>query len=282
MIAILGGLGAAVMWATATLATSRSSRMIPPVSVLAWVMIVGSAASLPFAAASGVPPQLDAGLVGWLLVIGASNVGGLLLVYSALRIGKVGIVAAITSAEGAVAATIAVIAGERLAAGAALMLVLIALGVILASMSRDRDVAKRRHNGIAVLLASGAALLFGVGLFAAGHVSTDLPLSWILLPPRLVGVVAVAAPLLLLGKLRFSREAAPYVIAAGIAEIIGLGSYTVGARHGIAISAVLGSQFAALSAIFAFFFFRERLARMQLVGVTAIVVGVSVLTALRA
>jgi len=282
MIAILGGLGAAVMWATATLATSRSSRMIPPVSVLAWVMIVGSAASLPFAAASGVPPQLDAGLIGWLLLIGAANVGGLLLVYSALRIGKVGIVAAIASAEGAVAATIAVVAGERLSAGAATMLVLIALGVILASLSRDRDVAKRRHNGIAVMLSSGAALLFGVGLFSAGHVSTDLPLSWILLPPRLVGVVAVAVPLLLLGKLRFSRAAAPYVIAAGIAEIIGLGSYTVGARHGIAIAAVLGSQFAALSAIFAFFFFRERLARLQLVGVSAIVVGVAVLTALRA
>jgi drug/metabolite transporter (DMT)-like permease len=282
MIAILGGLGAAVMWATATLCTSRSSRMIPPVSVLAWVMIVGSAASLPFAAASGVPPQLDARLTGWLVVIGAANVGGLLLVYSALRLGKVGIVAAIASAEGAVAATIAVVAGERLAAGAAMMLALIALGVILAGLSRDRDPAKRRHNGIAVLLSSGAALLFGVGLFAAGHVSTDLPLSWILLPPRVVGVLAVAVPLLLLGKLRFSREAAPYVIAAGIAEIIGLGSYTIGARHGIAISAVLGSQFAALSAIFAFFFFRERLARLQLVGVSAIVVGVSVLTALRA
>lgn len=281
MIAILGGLGAAVMWATATLCTSRSSRMIPPVSVLAWVMIVGSAASLPFAAASGVPPQLDAGLIGWLLLIGVSNVTGLLLVYSGLRIGKVGIVAAIASAEGAVAATIAVLAGERLAAGAAMMLALIALGVILASMSREQDAAKRRHNGIAVLLASGAALLFGVGLYATGRMSTDLPLSWVLLPPRLVGVVAVAAPLVLLGKLRFSREAAPYVIAAGIAEIIGLGSFTIGARHGIAISAVLGSQFAALSVIAAFFLFRERLARVQLIGVTAIVVGVTVLTALR-
>ena len=40
-------------------------------------------------------------------------------------------------------------------------------------------------------------------------------------------------------------------------------------------------QFAALSAIFAFFFFRERLARLQLVGVSTIVVGVAVLTALR-
>jgi drug/metabolite transporter (DMT)-like permease len=282
VIAILGGLGAAVMWATATLCTSRSSRMIPPVSVLAWVMIVGSVASLPFAAASGVPPQLNAGLWRWLVVIGVSNVGGLLLVYSGLRIGKVGIVAAITSAEGAVAATIAVLTGERLGVGAAMTLVLIALGVILASFSREADATRRRHNGVAILLSCGAALLFGVGLYAAGRVSTELPLSWILLPPRVVGVVVVALPLLLAGKLRFSREAAPYVIAAGVAEIIGLGSYTIGARHGIAISAVLGSQFAALSAIVAFFVFHERLARVQLVGVTAIIVGVAALTVLRA
>lgn len=281
MIAILGGLGAAVMWATATLCTSRSSRMIPPVSVLAWVMIFGSVASLPFAVASGIPPGLDAGRLGWLFVIGVSNVSGLLLVYSGLRIGKVGIVAAIASAEGAVAATIAVLTGERLAAGAAMMLALIALGVVLASMSRETDAGQRRHNGIAALLAAGAALLFGIGLYAAGRVSTDLPLSWVLLPPRLIGVLAVGVPLLLLGKLRFSRVAAPYVVAAGIAEIIGLGSYTVGARHGIAISAVLGSQFAALSAIAAFFLFKERLARVQLVGVTAIVIGVAVLTVLR-
>jgi len=236
---------------------------------------------LPFAAASGVPSQLDVRLLAWLVVIGVSNVGGLLLVYSGLRIGKVGIVAAITSAEGAVAATIAVLTGERLAVGAAMTLALIALGVILASFSREEDAAKRRHDGVAVLLSCGAALLFGVGLYAAGRVSTELPLSWVLLPPRVVGVVVVALPLLLVGKLRFSREAAPYVIAAGIAEIIGLGSYTVGARHGIAISAVLGSQFAALSAIVAFFLFRERLARVQLVGVTAIIVGVAALTVLR-
>lgn len=41
MVAILGGLGAALSWAIATLASSRSSRMIGPISVLGWVMAVG-------------------------------------------------------------------------------------------------------------------------------------------------------------------------------------------------------------------------------------------------
>jgi len=41
MVAILGGLGAALSWAIATLASSRSSRLIGPISVLGWVMAIG-------------------------------------------------------------------------------------------------------------------------------------------------------------------------------------------------------------------------------------------------
>jgi multidrug transporter EmrE-like cation transporter len=45
---------------------------------------------------------------------------------------------------------------------------------------------------------------------------------------------------------------------------------------------VLGSQFAAIATVAAFFLFRERLARVQLAGVAVIAVGVAVLTALQA
>ena len=64
--------------------------------------------------------------------------------------------------------------------------------------------------------------------------------------------------------------------------MIGFVSFVLGARHGIAIAAVLGSQFAALAAIAAFLFFGERLRRVQIVGVCAIAIGVAVLTILRA
>ena len=58
--------------------------------------------------------------------------------------------------------------------------------------------------------------------------------------------------------------------------------FAIGARHGIAIAAVLASQFAALAAIAAFLLFRERIARTQVTVVDAIAVGVAVLSALRA
>ena len=41
LIAVAGGLGAALMWAVSNLASSRSTRMIGSGSVLAWVMAVG-------------------------------------------------------------------------------------------------------------------------------------------------------------------------------------------------------------------------------------------------
>ena len=47
--AILGGLAAAALWAAATLASSRSSRMLGSRVVLGWVMLVGCVVGLPLA-----------------------------------------------------------------------------------------------------------------------------------------------------------------------------------------------------------------------------------------
>ena len=55
-----------------------------------------------------------------------------------------------------------------------------------------------------------------------------------------------------------------------------------GQRDSVAVAAVLASQFAAIAAVAAYVLFRERLGRLQLVGVVTIVVGVAVLTWLQA
>ena len=54
--------------------------------------------------------------LAWLVIGGVGNAGGLLLVYRGLRVGKVGVVAPIASTEGAIAALIAILAGESLSA----------------------------------------------------------------------------------------------------------------------------------------------------------------------
>ena len=58
--------------------------------------------------------------------------------------------------------------------------------------------------------------------------------------------------------------------------------FAVGSRDGVAVAAVLASQFAAIAAVAAYFLFKERLTRVQLAGVATIVAGVAILTALQA
>src|SRR4029079_14242182 len=106
VIAILGGLGAALCWGAGTLCAAKASRVIGAPSVLAWVMLIGFVITVPLAAVSGIPKELHGAEVAWILVAGASNVGGLLLAYEAMRRGKVSIVAPISSTGAAIAALI--------------------------------------------------------------------------------------------------------------------------------------------------------------------------------
>ena len=92
----------------------------------------------------------------------------------------------------------------------------------------------------------------------------------------------MTVPLALWGRLRLTRKAVPFVVASGLAEVAGFVSFAVGARHGIAIAAVLASQFAALAAVGAALLFKERLTRAGVAGVVVIAVGVAVVSALQA
>jgi drug/metabolite transporter (DMT)-like permease len=276
MLAIVGGVGAALAWAATMLAASRAVRLIDPWSLLATVMVVGLLVTGPAAAVVGVPDSLDATAVVWLVVSGAGNVVGLVFTYSALRIGKAGLVAPITSTEGAVAALIAVAAGETLGAASAATLGVIAVGIGLAALTRDASGDLR-----AVLLAGCGALSFGTSLYATGRVGQDLGVAWAALPPRVVGVAAIALPLALRRRWRLRREALPYAVAAGLLEVAGFVSYAFGARHNLAVSAVLASQFAAVVTVVGYVALHERPARHQVAGIVTILCGVTVLGILR-
>jgi drug/metabolite transporter (DMT)-like permease len=277
MLAILGGIGAALAWTATMLAAARATRHVDGRSLLATVMTVGLVISAPWAVATGLPSHVHGANVAWLVVAGCGNIAGLLLTYSALAVGKVGVVAPITSTEGAVAAVIAVIAGQHLAVGTAAALVPIVLGVALAAHTSGGE---RGVHVRSVILAALAALAFGLSLYATGRNGQSLGIAWAVLPPRVVGVAVIALPLALSGRWRMTRAALPYAVVGGLCEVLGFASYAVGARHNLAIAAVLASQFAGVAAVVGWLVFRERLTRVQIAGVTAIVVGVSVLSAL--
>ena len=283
--------------------------------VLAWVMIVGTIVGLPLALATGVPTEIPTGTLPLLGIAGVCYSAGLYATYKALTIGKVSIVAT----EGGVGALIAVALGDTLVLSAALLLVVIATGVVLATIeparpdvpagdielaadaldgpatdaqlearagaqaridahrADDADAAARTRK--AVLLAVAAALIFGVGLVSAGKAALLIPPIWVSLSSRIVGLAIVALPLVLQGRLRLTRRAVPLVVVAGIGEVIGSTASAWGATDSIPIAAVLGSQFAAIAAVVAFFLFGERLSRSQVAGVLLIGIGVTALAA---
>lgn len=282
MIPIVSGIVAAAVWAASAMCISRSSQVVAPISILGWVLLIGAVISAPFALAHGVPEGFGSEHAIWLGVTALGNTAGLLCVYTSLRLGKVGVVAPITSSQGAAAALLAVLAGEQLATGAGVALVVIVVGVALSSMKGGGEASEGGRTRVAVTYAICAAVFFGLGLYAMGRLSEDLPIGWIIFPSRALGVLGVTAPLALMGRLHMTRSAAPLVVASGLLEVAGLVAYTYGARYGIAVTAILASQFAAFAAVGAYFVFRERLARVQLAGVAVIAVGVAVLTGLQA
>lgn len=318
MIAIVGGLGAAISWAVATLSSSRSSRLIGPMSVLAWVMIVGLVVTIPpsIAAFAGVGTVSLLQIAG-MIVNGVAFTTGLLLAYQALVIGRVSIVTPIVSTEGGISALAAVVLGEALGLPTAIILGAIAIGVVLASIDRRADEAAeigagalpadpddpaaalpvwtapepaahprhRREDPAAtrrsVLLAISAAAAFSIGLITSARLG-DTPISWILFSSRAVGVLLIAVPLLARRRLRLSRRALPLVVISGVLEAVGSAAYVTGAHASPATAAVLSSQFATIAAVSAFVLFGERLARVQLAGVTLVAVGVTALAIVRA
>src|SRR3989442_12550352 len=83
MLAILGGVGAALCWATSSMASARSARRIGAWSTVAWVMLIGTAIAVPATFAVGGGATFTSTVVMLLVISGVSNVVGLVLVYTA-------------------------------------------------------------------------------------------------------------------------------------------------------------------------------------------------------
>lgn len=291
MIAILGGLATAVLWATTLLGSARSARLIGSWSTLGWVMLVGLAAAVPLVVLTSPPVRLTQTDVVHLTAAGIANSAGLLCVYTALQRGKVGVVGPIVSTEGAIGATLAIAAGDPVAGPVIAILAMIAAGVALAAIERapatvetgvENAPAEVVSPAVTAAIALVGAVLFGINLYATSRIAADLPLAWAVLPARVAGVIGVTIPLLLMRRLRITRTALPFVVVVGLAEVAGAATYAWGSRDSAAIAAVLASQFAAIAAIAAFFLYGERLSRVQVAGVVTIAAGVALLAALQA
>ena len=139
MTAIIAGLTVAVIWTIATIASARASREVGAPSALAGVMLVGLVATVPLLALAPAGPADPSPYVPWLLLAGGGNLVGLLLGYTALTRGNVSVAAPITATEGAIAATIAILAGEPVTGLLVAALTVVVVGVVLTAWGPEGD-----------------------------------------------------------------------------------------------------------------------------------------------
>ncbi|MFZ4510061.1 MAG: EamA family transporter [Candidatus Nanopelagicales bacterium] len=277
MVSIVFGLLTACFFASSSLMSSRAVKIIGSASSVAWVMLVGLIITTPFVVATGVPANIGPS-IPWMVVLGLGNVIGILVAGFALRVGKVGVVAPILATEGAIAAVIAALLGESIAPIVGFMLLVIVGGIVISAIAPDPAPLAKERPVYAVVLSTVAAACFGVSLFAAGNLSNDVPIPWVLLPARLAGVLIILIPLLIMRKLQITRSTVPLVLAMAVTEILGFVCFAIGAQYEVAITSILSSQFAPIAAVAAYFLFKEKLGRFQILGVIVLVVGVTALT----
>lgn len=280
MIGVAGGLIAAVLWGVSTAVAARASRLVGAQVALAWVYLTGLVVAIPAAVATD-PPDVDREGITWATLAALGAISSLFLLYAALRRGPIVLVTPVSAAQGGLAALLAVALGERLHGLAAAGLGVMTLGMY-AVLRRPGTVQATPHPTAAMLLAALSAALAAVGLYAGARAGSALGAAWLLLALRIAGVLAMMGPLAVTGSLRGPGGALRLVVFCGLADTAALGGYLVGATRGsVAVTAVIASQYAAVSVLVGVVTMGERLTRLQIAGILAVLGGVGLVTAVQ-
>ena len=213
--------------------------------------------------------------VAWGLAYGVAMSVALLAAFQALTIGPVGLVAPVISTEGAIAAVGGVLLGDHVAGTTGAALAVCVIGVVLSGL----QVSQAGHaDRRAFTWAVAGAFLFGATLLASSRAVGLGPVTTVAVG-RAVACVVFSAPVL--AQARFTRPVGVWrlVFANGMLDLVGFSAFVAASRHGVAVPAVLGSQYAALTVVVGFVAFRERLGRVQWIGIALTIVGTAVVAA---
>jgi drug/metabolite transporter (DMT)-like permease len=280
---ILLGLTAALSWGLAdyfaTLASRRTGavRVVLGFHLAAMVLLSG----LLLVTGEGLADVSDADLA-WLAGVGV--LGGLsyLAFYRALAIGPISIVSPIVSAYAAVTVVCAVlIGGERLGGGETAAIVVVMLGVLLASSDLAQLRALERIALLGLLLALATAVLIGVFVYGVAYFSADY--GWLvpIFLARGFATLFVVAVSLRGGEWRFP-DRSPRLLAtiALIAAVDTLGyvAFNVGVRHAdTSVVATAAAPYSVVPIVAGVVLLHERPRAAQWAGVALVIAGLVLL-----
>jgi drug/metabolite transporter (DMT)-like permease len=279
---MLYGLLAAVGWGLADYEGAVAGRKIGSLPTVLVAQATATAAVWAFFLAGGHDAAGLGSLAGLIVLNGVASAGAYLTHYRALELGPVAVVSPIGATYALVGVILAVVVlGERpgpivIAGG-----IVVVVGVMLTST----DLAKLRSGthtmppGVPWAVVS--AVLFGIGGFLLAYLAREA--GWVtgLWASRNAQLVAFAA-IGFANRRSFDRvgwnRGIAVAVAAGVADLLGVTSYSYGAQEGyVSVVLIASAVFPLIAVVLSVLYLHERPVPNQYVGIGLTIAGLILL-----
>ena len=279
MTALALALTSSLCWGVSDFVGGVQSRRMPLLVVMLITQWVGLIGLLVLLALRGTGPPEIAKLVPAALA-GTAGLAALAAFYRGLAIGTMSIVAPIAATGVAVPVIVGVAGGDRPGGLQVAGLVAATIGVVLASREGDASGASAARKRLSIGLALIAALGFG-SFFVGLRISARTDVLWALLAARATGCACL---LLLAARSRVRVTglgvSLPLLMLAGLLDLSANATYALATRHGLlSVVAVASSLYPLATVALARLVLKERVRRVQELGIVMAVLGVILLAA---
>ncbi|EJM88229.1 MULTISPECIES: DMT family transporter [unclassified Pseudomonas] len=227
--------------------------------------------------------SISASLTVWLFGVVAAvlTVSGALALSKAFALGKASIVAPLVTSYGVVTTLLSWAGGEQISLIQLLCIALCVIGVILSSIHSDSKIPHTTQASSSIAYALLAALFYGTSFWLQGHfvlpVLGPVTMLWL---AYLVGLIVLVVIVL---RIEDGLKIPPLkncmtLTGASLMNLGGFSSFAWGAVAGsVSVVTVISTLSGGIAAILGYVFFKERLAKLQVLGVVLVLVGAFVL-----
>jgi drug/metabolite transporter (DMT)-like permease len=278
-MASLLALVSSLLWGSADFEGGRLSKKHAPIAVLGFSQVIGLLFGVSLVVVSGDWHAQAFGEGGYFISgICAGFLGyfGLICLYAGLATGSMGVVSPISSLSAVVPLSYALLHGDSLS-------LITSIGVVLALGGAFCASGPELSQGLPIrplLLALGAAFGFGTALtfISIGSQSSALMTMVTMRAATFIVTISIALRFRTTGG--FSKSEYPSLIFIGVADFIANLLLGIACNNGsISVAMVLGSMYPIATALLAFKFLKERLHKVQYVGIVFAVIGVALISA---
>ncbi|NWL20585.1 DMT family transporter [Pseudomonas umsongensis] len=219
----------------------------------------------------------------WLIGVAAAvlTVSGALALSKAFALGKASIVAPLVTSYGVVTTLLSWAGGEQISLLQLLCIALCVIGVVLSSIHSDPKVPHSTQASSSIAYALLAAVFYGTSFWLQGRfvlpVLGPVTMLWL---AYLVGLIVLVGIVLRIDDgLKFPPlKNCLTLTGASLMNLGGFSSFAWGAVAGsVSVVTVISTLSGGIAAILGYVFFKERLGKVQVLGVVLVLVGAFVL-----